>query len=92
MRYDKLPLNEVLLDLSARYNIQVSINAVTSAGCLVTVDQEFKTKTQALVSLSEMCNLEINRVGEVYSFVEKEEEITEKKKPIYYPISARSHN
>ncbi len=84
MKYNNLPLNEVLLDLSAKYNIQVSINAVTSGGCLVTVDQEFKTKTEALASLAEMCHLEIKRVGEVYSFVEKEEEVTKKKKPIYY--------
>jgi hypothetical protein len=82
--YNDLPLNEVLLDLSARHNIQVSINAKTSAACRITLIQNFKTISKALEFLAKSCELEIAKVGEVYSFIEQKELPIEKVKAVYY--------
>lgn len=73
--YNNLPLNEVLLDLSARYDIQISINATTSSACKITISKAYKNVPIALESLANQCHLEITKVGDVYSFIDAKPEI-----------------
>jgi hypothetical protein len=82
--YSNLPLNEVLLDLSARYNLQVSINATTSSACKITIKQKFVSEANALQALADQCNLAITMVGEVYSFIAIKPVPSEKERDVYY--------
>jgi hypothetical protein len=84
LTYSNLPLNEVLLDLSAKYNLQISINATTSAACSITINERFPTQAEALKALASRCNLKIKKIGQVYSFLEEEPIVSEKETVIYY--------
>ncbi len=61
-------LNEILLDLNDRYDIQISINSKLSNACSITINQSFETIDLALVALGDRCNLEVIRKGDVFTF------------------------
>ena len=66
--YQNEPLNEILLDLSARYQVQVSIDARLSGGCVLTVQEAFSSVASALAWLAAACNLEMVQIAQVYTF------------------------
>ncbi|HAP58653.1 MAG TPA: hypothetical protein DCR93_03770, partial [Cytophagales bacterium] len=66
--YEEEPLNEILLDLSLRYSMQVSIDAQVSAGCVLTLQSEYPTIDSALHGLAEACGLEVVQIAGVYTF------------------------
>lgn len=61
-------LNEILLDLNDRYEVQISVNAELSNGCTVTIKKEFKSIDLAMQALAKKCTLELVKLGEVYAF------------------------
>lgn len=61
-------LNEILLDLNDRYDVQVSINSKLSNACSITIQSSFETMELALKALGEKCGLEVLRIGSVYTF------------------------
>lgn len=71
LNYQQQPLNEILLDLNERYQVQVSINAGLSNQCLITIKKKFTSIDHALLALSEKCQLSMKKVGQVYVFHKK---------------------
>ena len=70
LTYQDLPLNDVLLDLSKHHNTQVSINASKANNCLITIDKAFENLSEAFYYLADYCQLEVRKLGGVYSFRE----------------------
>lgn len=66
--YQEELLNEILLDLNDRYDVQVSINSKLSNACSITVKASFGSMDLALKALGEKCGLEVIRIGSVYTF------------------------
>ncbi len=66
--YQEELLNEILLDLNDRYDVQISINAKLSNACSITINQSFETIDLALEALGARCNLEVIRIGDVFTF------------------------
>lgn len=66
--YQEELLNEILLDLNNRYDIQISINSKLSNACSISINKDFSTIDLALDALAAQCNLEVVRIGEVYAF------------------------
>ena len=61
-------LNEILIELNTTHNVQVSINANLSADCKITIRQDFKSTEETINNLAQRCNLEVAKIGEVYTF------------------------
>ncbi|MBO3698224.1 TonB-dependent receptor plug domain-containing protein [Roseivirga sp. E12] len=80
-------LNEILLDLNDRFDVQVSINSKLSNACSITINQSFQTIDLALDALAAKCRLEVVRIGDVYSFRVFEEA---EPKPIEYLFQGRA--
>lgn len=84
LTYTDIPLNDVLLEISQTYDLQVSINANLAAGCLVTVDEKFESAEAAMNYLAKTCNLQVVSIGGVYAFQSiNEETVIAASKPIY---------
>ena len=87
LTYQDLPLNDVLLDLSKHHNTQVSINASKANNCLITIDKAFENLSEAFYYLAGYCQLEVRKLGGVYSFREvasvEEDSIVPRKKLVY---------
>lgn len=66
--YQEELLNEILLDLNDRYDVQVSINSKLSNACSITIKASFGSMDLALKALGEKCGLEVIRIGSVYAF------------------------
>ncbi|TXC76984.1 TonB-dependent receptor plug domain-containing protein [Luteibaculum oceani] len=66
LNYDKEVLNEVLLELSDRYNFELSINAELSDACRVSVNQNFSNISEAVAHLAKLCGLKLDKVGTVF--------------------------
>ncbi|MEQ9298526.1 MAG: carboxypeptidase-like regulatory domain-containing protein [Cyclobacteriaceae bacterium] len=66
--YVDAPLNEVLLDLNTRYDVQISVNADLSAGCLVSLSEQFTEVDDLLAAIANVCEMELAAVNGVYSF------------------------
>lgn len=66
--YQEELLNEILLDLNGRYDVQVSINSKLSNACSITINASFDSIDLALKALGEKCALEVIRIGSVYTF------------------------
>ncbi|MEM8895635.1 MAG: hypothetical protein AAGC88_13720, partial [Bacteroidota bacterium] len=50
--YADTPLNEVLLDLNTRYQVQISVNADLSAGCLISLSERFASVDEMLAAIA----------------------------------------
>lgn len=81
--YPKQPINEILIDLSAKYNVQVSINSSSSNSCEISLKGNFPSIDKVFQQISESCNLQYQKVGEVYSFKPIEVKVQEVKPPSY---------
>lgn len=66
--YQEELLNEILLDLNDRYDVQISINSKLSNACSITINQSFETIDLALEALGARCNLEVMRIDDVFTF------------------------
>jgi len=66
--YADTPLNEVLLDLNTRYQVQISVNADLSAGCLISLSERFASVHEMLAAIANTCNMDLASVNGVYSF------------------------
>jgi len=72
LNYTNIPMNDLLLDFSERYHVQISINAQESNNCLVSIQEKFETLDQAMEKLALSCNLVVKKIGNVYTFRRKE--------------------
>lgn len=83
--YEDELLNEILLDLNDRYQVQISVNAKLSNGCAITIKEEFQSMDLAMQTLADKCTLELVKIGEVYAFRTKSvQEVSEtKSQPTY---------
>jgi hypothetical protein len=70
-------LNEILLDLNTRYGIQVSISSKISAQCKISLHQKDISVQKAIDLLAEYCDLDVQKIGQVYTFRKKNIEKTE---------------
>ena len=68
LNYNEQPINEILIDLSAKYNVQLSINSSSSNTCQLAINQTFTSLDEAFKFIASACNLEIQKVGGIYSF------------------------
>jgi hypothetical protein len=80
LNYPKQPINEILIDLSAKYNVQVSINSSSSNSCEISLNDTFPSIDKVFDFIAESCNLHYQKVGEVYSFKPLEIKVSEQKK------------
>ena len=83
LNYPKQPINEILIDLSAKYNVQVSINSSSSNSCEILLNDTFSSIDKVFDFIAESCNLHYQKVGEVYSFKPLEINVSEEKKHNY---------
>jgi hypothetical protein len=74
--YDNLMLNEILLDINTRYGIQVSISSKISAQCKISLHQKNISVQKAIDLLAEYCDLDVQKIGQVYTFRKKNIEKT----------------
>ena len=72
MDYTEESLNEVLIDLNVRYQVQVSISSKVSSDCPITVKQKFQNISKAMEFLATKCDLEVKLLGKVYVFSSKQ--------------------
>lgn len=72
MDYTEESLNEVLIDLNVRYQVQVSISSKISSTCPITVKQEFQNISKAMEFLATKCDLDVELLGKVYVFSSKQ--------------------
>ena len=72
MDYTEESLNEVLIDLNVRHQVQVSISSKISSTCPITVKQEFQNISKAMEFLATKCDLEVKLLGKVYVFSSKQ--------------------
>ena len=73
--YENVVLNEILLDLNSRYGVQVSISSKLSSNCEISLHQTVSSAEKVMHLLAEYCELEVHKIGQVYTFRKK------KKKP-----------
>jgi len=81
--YDNVLLNEILLDLNSRYGVQVSISSKLSSKCNVSIHQTVPSMDKAIDLLAEKCELDVQKIGQVYTFRKKKKQtakITETKR------------
>jgi hypothetical protein len=69
--YTDVMLNEILIDLNTTYGIQVSISSKLSSQCEITLHQNVKTIDKAIYLIAEQCDLDVQKIGEVYTFRKK---------------------
>lgn len=81
LEYESQPLNEILLDLNDRYQIQISINANLSANCILSVRQNFSSVEEALQFLADQCQLSLLKISHVYTFRNNPQADTPDEKP-----------
>lgn len=83
--YQEELLNEILLDLNDRYEVEVSVNSKLSNACSITIQASFDTIDSALEALATRCGLEVVKIGNVFSFRTGsiQEEVVEVKKRDY---------
>ena len=88
LNYAKQPLNEILLDLNQRYQIQISVNANLSSNCLISIKQQFASVDKALEALAKRCDLELVKISNVYAFRQPEPvtpaPVVKKERPVRY--------
>jgi len=53
------PLNRVLFGLGEKYGVQFSFRSELSAGCVVTDNSSYSNLKEAIISLTEKCNLNV---------------------------------
>jgi hypothetical protein len=68
LRYNSDPLSEILLDLNNEYGVQISISSKNAARCKLTINQTFGSIDKAIKALAAKCNLEVSKIGGVYTF------------------------
>lgn len=68
LNYESEPLNEVLLELNQRYQIQFSISSELSSKCLISSKERFASLDKALAFLAQKCGLQISKISNVYVF------------------------
>ncbi|MBL4706305.1 MAG: TonB-dependent receptor [Flavobacteriales bacterium] len=81
LNFQNTPLNEVLIDLAKRENIQVSIGSNESNNCLINIHKTFLTIDAAIKELASGCSLEVKKIGKTYTF-RKSNEIEKEANPI----------
>jgi len=74
LNYTNESLNEILIDLNVRYNVQVSISSKTSSTCEITVQQQFQNISEAMEFLASKCELDLKQFGKVFVFSSKQVE------------------
>ncbi|OJJ15328.1 hypothetical protein BKI52_38585 [marine bacterium AO1-C] len=88
LNYTKQPLNEILLDLNQRYQIQISVNANLSSNCVISIKKQFASTDEALEALAKKCDLQLVKISNVYTFRQpvpvKPKPIVKKEKPAFY--------
>lgn len=72
--YDNQPLNDILLDLTDRYRVQISINPDIANKCLITIHERFRTMDLAMEALGRRCQLSFRKIEGVYTFFPAPEE------------------
>ena len=85
LNYKNTKLNEILLDLNERYKAQISISSRLSSKCSITIHKNVSSLDEAMTLLAENCDLEVQKIGDVYTFrkqkrKEKPKEIRPRKK------------
>jgi hypothetical protein len=75
-----LPLNEVLLEISTLYGMELSVDARLAGGCKVTMSKTFGSVEEAVDALAAYCELEVKRISGVYTFRPLPEK---KQSPVY---------
>lgn len=87
LNYHEVPLNEILIDLNDRYQIQVSINAGLSRTCEISLKSSFSSIDEALNVLADACGLTLTKFDDVYSIHapldEKIHTVSKKKRYLY---------
>ena len=68
LSYTNEKLNAVLVDLSEKYNVQVTISSEISSNCTINIEGSYSGISTALNALAEQCSLEVNDVNGVYVF------------------------
>ena len=68
LNYNKQPLNEILLDLNQRYQVQISVNANLSSNCVISVKKQYTSVDKALEALAEKCGFQLIKISNVYTF------------------------
>lgn len=66
--YQNTPLNEILLELNVRFEVELSIDAALSEACLVTVSEQYPSLKSAIGALAAYCRLDVLRINGVYTF------------------------
>ena len=72
--YDNVLLNEILLDLNSRYGVQVSISSRLSSKCNVSIHQTVTSMDKAIDLLAEKCELDVQKIRQVYTFRKKKKQ------------------
>ena len=70
--YKDILLEDILLDLNKKYNVQTSISSKLSSKCQITLDQKISSIDEAIHICAKYCNLDLIKVGEVYTFKKKQ--------------------
>ncbi|MFT5858685.1 MAG: hypothetical protein ACI865_000773 [Flavobacteriaceae bacterium] len=79
--YDKVLLNEILLDLNTRYAVQVSISSKLSSQCEISLKKKVTSVQKAIDLLSEYCGLDVQKIGQVYTFRKRKKRVAAVTKP-----------
>lgn len=66
--YSSLYLNEILIDLNLRYDLQISIDSELSSVCSVTIEKDYASIDEAMQALANYCGLSLSKVAKVYVF------------------------
>ena len=69
--YKDILLEDILLDLNKKYNVQTSISSKLSSKCQITLDQKISSIDEAIHICAKYCDLDLIKVGEVYTFKKK---------------------
>lgn len=69
--YEDVMLNEILIDLNSRDGVQISISSKLSSKCKVTIHQKATSVDKAIDLLAEYCDLDVQKIGQVYTFRKK---------------------
>lgn len=70
--YDKEPLNDILLDLNDRYQVQISIAPKIANQCLISIHTTFPDMDQAMEELANRCELSFVKIEGIYTFFASE--------------------
>ena len=68
LNYQEEPLNDILLDLSDRYSVQISADPDVANRCLITINERYESMDEAMEALASRCELRVVNISGIYTF------------------------